>query len=45
MTYGKKRIPLLYLLIICIFARPVPQMLPLKEECTSFSKFSNNWLL
>ena len=33
-THNKKRIPLLNLLINCIFARSAPQMLPIKGECT-----------
>ena len=38
-THNKERIPLLYLLISCISARPESQVLSIKNECTF--RFSN----
>ena len=47
LRHSENQNPLLNLLIICISARPAPQILSVKDECTfySFFKFSNNWFV
>ena len=45
MTHDKNLVPLLYLLINCISARSVLQVLSFKKRNSSFSKFFNNWFM